>query len=260
MGTASEQGGIWGARAKDWAEANEPAWIPLYDAVLDRLLIGPGARLLDIGCGSGGFLLRAKQRGAEPSGLDASTKLVAIARTRLAPATIEIGEMEALPFADQGFNLVSGINSFQFAGSTLAALGEARRVCRDGGRVAMLVWGRRDACDMLTRIVPVVAALVPPAQRPPTKAPALGETGVLEALLTEAGLARTESVEIAAHLRWPDAKTATRAILSASGRAIRHSGVQKVRSAIADALAPLTAADGGVVLNNVFRLATGFRQ
>ncbi|MGQ0485805.1 MAG: class I SAM-dependent methyltransferase [Hyphomicrobiales bacterium] len=260
MGTASEQGKIWGARAKDWAEANEPVWEPLYDAVLDRLLIGPGTRLLDIGCGAGGFLVRASKRGAEVAGLDASAKLAEIARKRLPGSVIETGEMEALPFPDQAFSLVSGINSIQFAGNVAAALGQARRVCREGGRVAMLVWGRREDCDLLSKVMPAVVALLP--QSPPAAAPppAFAESGVIEALMAEAGLAGAESVEIPSSLGFSDAATASRAILSAAARAIRHSGVKNVRRAVAEALAPLTGADGSVVLNNVFRLATGFRQ
>ena len=260
MGTASEQGEIWGARAADWADANEPAWVPLYDAVLDRLPVGPGTRLLDVGCGAGGFLVRASERGAEAAGLDASAKLAEVARRRLPGSVIATGEMAALPFPDQAFDVVSGINSFQFAGNIVAALGEARRVCRKGGGVAMLVWGRREKCDLLMKVMPAVLALLPkapPAAQPP---PALAEPGVIEALMAEAGLAGAESVEIPGALNFPDAATATCAILSAAARAIRHAGEATVRRAVAEALAPLTGAGGSVVLNNVFRLATGFRQ
>ena len=260
MGTASEQGKVWGARARDWAEANEPAWEPLYDAVLERLLVGPGARLLDIGCGAGGFLVRASNRGAKVAGLDASAKLAAIASHRLPGSVIVTGEMEALPFPDQTFSLVSGINSFQFAGDVAAALDQARRVCRDGGCVAMLVWGRWEGCDLLVKVMPAVLALLPKSPLPAAPPPAFAEPGIIEALMAQSRLAATESVEIASSLRFADAATATRAILSASARAIRHAGVKTVRRAVTEALAPFTGADGSVFLNNVFRLVTGFRQ
>ncbi len=85
-------------------------------------------------------------------GLDASKNLAEIARRRLPGATIEVGEMESLPFADETFDVVTGINSFQFAGDIAAALREARRVCRRSGTVAMLVWGRREDCGVLTSV------------------------------------------------------------------------------------------------------------
>ena len=122
MGTAKQQGEIWGARAEDWASANEPAWTPVFDAVLDSAAVHRGTKMLDIGCGAGGALVLARQRGAEVSGLDGAEALVAIARKRLAGAEIVVGKMEDLPFDDQRFDVVTGINSFQFSGNLVNAL------------------------------------------------------------------------------------------------------------------------------------------
>jgi hypothetical protein len=109
-------------------------------------------------------------------------------------------------------------------------------------------------------VMPAVLALLPQAPPPAAPPPALADPGVIEALMAEAGLAGVESAEIPGALRYADAATATRAVLSAAARAIRHAGVKNVRRAVAEALVPLTGADGSVVINNVFLLATGFRQ
>lgn len=259
MGTAQVQGDIWGARAKDWADLNEPAWAPLFRAVLNRASIRPGIRLLDIGCGSGGALVIARDLGADVSGLDASENLAAIARDRLPGASIKIGEMEELPFDDEMFDVITGINSFQFAGDIVQALREARRVCRHRGTVAMLVWGRRQDCELLTVVMPAVFALLPPAN---TNAPplALAEPGVIEGLMREAGLSALESSELANALAFPDQATAVRAIMSAAARAIRHAGEEAVRRAIAETLARVVRADGSIVFKNHFRLVTARRD
>jgi ubiquinone/menaquinone biosynthesis C-methylase UbiE len=47
--------------------------------------------------------------------------------------------MEDLPFADQVFDAVTGINVFQFASDATKAFAEAARVTRPGGTVTMLV-------------------------------------------------------------------------------------------------------------------------
>lgn len=73
--------GVW---ARDWAELNEPAWRPVFEAALDVAELTSGKLLLDIGCGAGGALVIARRRGAEVTGLDASANLAAIARKRLA--------------------------------------------------------------------------------------------------------------------------------------------------------------------------------
>jgi 2-polyprenyl-3-methyl-5-hydroxy-6-metoxy-1,4-benzoquinol methylase len=70
---------------------------PLYDAVLDRLLVSNGTRLLDTGCGPGGAALIAASRGACLAGLDVARESVEFARERLPKGDFQIGDMEALP-------------------------------------------------------------------------------------------------------------------------------------------------------------------
>ncbi len=78
---------------------------PLYEAVLERGEIGNRTRLLDAGCGAGGFVALAAARSAIVSGFDATPELLAIARRRSPAATIKQGDLESLPFPDGAFNL-----------------------------------------------------------------------------------------------------------------------------------------------------------
>jgi ubiquinone/menaquinone biosynthesis C-methylase UbiE len=50
------------------------------------------------------------------------------------------GDMENLPYPDRKFDVITGLNSFQFAENKVNALREARRVAKDGAKVMMLVW------------------------------------------------------------------------------------------------------------------------
>jgi 2-polyprenyl-3-methyl-5-hydroxy-6-metoxy-1,4-benzoquinol methylase len=82
-GTAGVQGDLWSERARDWAEVMEgwTGWgIPVYRQVLERLRVGTGQYLLDIGCGAGRLCRIAADRGAQVSGIDAAAPLVEIAR------------------------------------------------------------------------------------------------------------------------------------------------------------------------------------
>ena len=56
-----------------------------YRRVLDELRLGPAARVLEIGCGWGGFAEIALRAGHEVTGLTLSTEQLAYARQRLAP-------------------------------------------------------------------------------------------------------------------------------------------------------------------------------
>jgi SAM-dependent methyltransferase len=254
MGTAREQGALWGARAADWAAVNEPAWSDIFATVMERTGVASGTRLLDVGCGAGGALTVARERGAVVAGLDASAPLVGIARGRLPGARIEVGEMEELPFAAGCFDVVTAINAFQFAGNIVKAIAEARRVTREGGTIAMMTWGRRDDCDLLRLVMPMVSALLPPPSAAAAPPLPLAEPGIIEGLMQQAGLRVRESAEFPGALVFPSLDAGVRAIMSAAARSIAHSGEEAVRRAITEALRPLRLADATVRLDNRFRL------
>ncbi len=74
------------ARARDWSEIQERMFVPLYEAVYERLEVGTGTRLLGLGCGSGLALLMAASRGAAVTGVEASSpQRLGLARERLLP-------------------------------------------------------------------------------------------------------------------------------------------------------------------------------
>jgi SAM-dependent methyltransferase len=261
MGTAQIQGELWGAKAAQWVEFQEPVQRPMYDEVLARLGVGRGTKLLDVGCGSGGALVAAHERGAEVAGLDASEALVALARKRLPDARIEIGEMEELPFADVAFDAVTGFNSFQFAGDAARALREAARVCRPGGAVAVLIWGPVEESDIPRAIVPKLGPLMPSG---PAKGPSpfdWTEPERMEGLMQQAGLNPAERGEVACAFAYADVATAWRANSAAAPfvRAARHSGDERLRAAFVDAVKGFVQKDGAVVLSNKFRWIIGRR-
>ncbi len=260
MGTAKQQGEIWGARAPDWATANEPAWNEVFEKVLEGAGVRHGSHVLDIGCGAGGALVLARQRGADVAGLDAAGALVAVARNRLPGARIEIGEMEELPFANESFDVVTGINSFQFAGDMVGALSEAGRVCRKPGTVAMMVWGKREDCDLLTKVMPSIFALLPPPSPDALPPLPLADRGVIEGMMVNAGLKPKDAIEFSAPLEFADSEVAVRAVMSASARAIAHVGEKRVKLAVEDALRSATRGDGSVRLDNRFRLVLASPQ
>src|SRR6201993_2050168 len=125
-GSAERWGRLWGARPADWA-LSEDLQTPTYEEALRRVALAPGQRVLDVGCGVGSFLQLVAGRGAQPFGLDASEALIEFARPRLPAAEFRVGEMEALPYDDDTFDLVTGFNAFFFADDFLAALREAGR-------------------------------------------------------------------------------------------------------------------------------------
>lgn len=254
MGTASVQGPLWGARAQDWADIQEGQSAVLFEAILERAGVGDGTKLLDVGCGAGTLCAMAAKRGANVSGFDASENLLAIARERMPGADFRQGDMEDLPYPDNFFDVVTGVNSFQFAASSENALREAGRVTRDGGLVAIAVWGRPQECEADAMLDAVFALLPPPPAGKPASTP-LWADGALEALAERSGLRPVgNAVEVDCPWDYPDEQTAVRGILSSalSTLAVREVGEEKVRETIAAAITPFRKPSGAYRIRNRF--------
>jgi SAM-dependent methyltransferase len=253
-GSAEVQGKLWGARADDWAQYQEPLSAPLFERVLDVAGVGPRTQYLDLGTASGIAASFAARRGARVSGLDASTELIEIARGRVPEGDFRVGEIEDLPYADGTFDVVTGFNSFQYATQPVEAIREAARVTKPGGIVVAAVWGREQDCEAVA-ILRALASQLPP---PPPGAPgpfALSADGALEALLREAGIEPFATEDVPTPWSYDSRETAVRAHLSSgpAARAIEHSGERSVREAIAAVIAPFALPDGGYELRNSFR-------
>jgi SAM-dependent methyltransferase len=249
-GSAERWGPLWGAHPRDWA-ASEEQQIPTYEAAIHHAEMAAGQRILEIGCGSGVFLRAAADRGAHVVGIDASAALIKVAQMRVPEAELAVGDMQFLPDADDAFDAVAGFNSFFFAADMVAALREAGRVAKPGAPIVIQVWGQPTRCD-LTAMKSALAELLPApdAQGPPP--PALWETGVLERIATEAGLAPTEVFDISWAYEFPSESTLAHAMLAPGMivELVRILGEAAVRTAIIESLAPYRSSNGRYRLQN----------
>lgn len=248
----TESGRAWGESAVDWAYLFEPYARPANEQVFDRLGVGEGTQLLDIACGSGYAAAVAAGRGAEVSGVDASEALIAIARARSPQADLRVGDMFALPFADDSFDAASSFNGI-WKGCE-AALVEARRVVRPGGLVGFTFWGSPKRMGLL----PYFAALVQLSQQDHAAATLdqgdTGRPGVAEEMVADAGLELVHRGAATVVNEWPDLDVAVQALCAAgpSRPAVREHGRQVVADAFATALAPLVQDGAGLRISSEF--------
>ncbi len=97
-----------------------------------------GQRMLDLGCGEGRFCRMLAERGAAVTGIDPIAEMIGASRARGSSGdSYLIAGAEALPFAGAAFDLavsyITLVDIFDYA----AAIREAARVLRPGGRFAV---------------------------------------------------------------------------------------------------------------------------
>ena len=131
--------------------------------VVEAVGLEPGMQALDVACGSGNATIPAARAGARVTGADFSPDLLAIARERAADAMVEIewveADVEQLPFADGSFDRVISTFGHMFAPDHERTAAEMKRVCREGGAIAVCCWTPQGA---IGRMFGMVAELVPP--------------------------------------------------------------------------------------------------
>ena len=173
-----------------FSDDNLAFWVP---RLIAAAAIGSNSRVLDVGCGTGGFAREiARLTSAHVTGYDASERFIDFARERDAAGAVEwmVGDAEQLPFPTTSFDRVLlSLVLHQLARPT-AAVREGFRVLRPGGLVLVRTIAPEDAVRRIPeRYLPAMAAA------DAARLPAVDE---VTAWLEEAGFA---AVTFERHLR-----------------------------------------------------------
>jgi ubiquinone/menaquinone biosynthesis C-methylase UbiE len=262
----------WSKAGEDWtrwSEAPGAAAQWLNEPLLDLAKIAPGQRVLDLACGAGEPAL-AISRLLEGRGTLVATDLalpMLIATRQRAQRAGTSGvifcgaEMERLPFAAAHFDRVVSRLGIMFCSSPHAALAEARRVLRPGGRIALAVWGDLEANAIFevlhhtlsTFFLEAYEAREPAAFR-------FASPGSLTALAREVGFEGVEEHEVRAAREAPGSGQFWQAPLEMSFGYLVRDLPKGVRVALDEALAAdfaLRLAKTGGLLHNCARIVAG---
>jgi len=249
-----EAGRGWGARGTEWAYLVEPYALPANELLFDRLAVAAGVRLLDIACGSGFAASVAARRGAVVSGIDASEQLTTIAAARTPSGDFQAGDMFALPFPDDSFDVATSFNGIWK--DCEGALEEARRVLVPQGRFGVTFWGRFERLGLMPYFLKVIE--LSPASHA-TASMEQGDTqNVIEDMLGATGFGLVERGTVDVVNEWPDVSTAVRALAGAgpSAPAIEAVGYEEFCGALAEVIDPLYVDGLGVRIASEFGWVT----
>ncbi|MGH3242090.1 MAG: class I SAM-dependent methyltransferase [Spirillospora sp.] len=212
-----QQAEAWnGYEGRHWADHHDR-----YDAMnsafnevlLDAAAIGPGGRVLDIGCGNGQVTrLAARQaRLGGATGVDLSGPMLARARALaeeedVRNVTFEQGDVQVYPFTEGAFDTAVSRFGVMFFADPVAAFANVRGALREGGRLAFLSMAPLGETDLGT----ILAALtVFPTREEfvaghhgPHGPLSLSEPARVEEILTGAGFGDVACRRVEAEQNW----------------------------------------------------------
>jgi hypothetical protein len=117
---------------------------PEAERFVARMGLEPGARVLDIACGTGNVTIRLARRGAMVTGLDMMPHPLEEARARAAREGLRIrfdeGFAETLPYPHGSFDVLVSMFGIMFSPLPATVVSEMARVLRPGGRLALANW------------------------------------------------------------------------------------------------------------------------
>ena len=137
------------------------------EALVQRLGITKGLKVLDLGCGDGTTALPAAKLGADVLGVDIARNLVEAGNKRAAEqgltnCTFQEGDASNLqPLPDHAFDLVVSIFGAMFAPKPFDVAKEMVRVTRPGGRIVMGNWIPNDP-TLVAQILRISSSYTPP--------------------------------------------------------------------------------------------------
>ena len=137
---------LWGEHVHHgyWASGHETpgeAVDALADLVADRLELGPGERLVDIGCGYGATAARlARMHGVHVTGLTLSAEQAKVATARPGALGFEVRDWLDNGLPDAAFDRAYAIESSEHMVDKPLFFAEAARVLRPGGRLVVCAW------------------------------------------------------------------------------------------------------------------------
>jgi len=183
----------------------------LTEGILEAARLFPGARVLDLASGVGDPSLSIAEA-VGPSGHVTATDLgpgmiglaEELARTKgLSNIEFRVADVEALPFPDESFDVVTCRLGVMFFPDQLKAFRECLRVLRHRGRVAFVVWGRREQAFLGTTVGILTKYIeMPPPDPDAPHAFMFGERGLLKSRLEAAGFAQVSEEVRTVPGRW----------------------------------------------------------
>ncbi|MGD7732053.1 class I SAM-dependent methyltransferase [Propionibacteriaceae bacterium G57] len=143
----------------------------LGESLVEASGITAGEQVLDVAAGAGNASLPAARRGARVTASDLSDRLLEECDRRARAEGLDIdcvpGDVEALPFDDDSFDVITSSVGVMFAPHHQQSADEIVRVARPGGRIALASWTPAGFIGRVFATMKPFAPTPPPGAQPP---------------------------------------------------------------------------------------------
>ncbi|MCP5024833.1 MAG: methyltransferase domain-containing protein [Actinomycetia bacterium] len=266
---------LWNsATGQHWAEQADQldAMIrPLGERVMDILEVGPGDRVLDVGCGAGATTLELARRVGPTGtvlGIDISEPLLDLARQRSDESGAFVGfervDAQTAVLPEHGYDAIFSRFGVMFFSDPVAAFRNLTRALADGGRFGFVAWREPGENPWVTVPARVLRDRLSPRAEPGQPSPfAFSDRNRVQEILDDARLARVriEPLDMTISVGDGTIRGAVETMLAIMDPRIDPDvpgDGEKVRDLLAEALSDLVV-DGGVEVGAAAWLVTAMR-
>ena len=270
-----------------WNQQAGPTWVavqslidqqirPLGRLAMERAALGPGLRVLDVGCGCGDTTIELAKRvapGGEAHGVDISAPMLTRAAqqaraAQVSNARFELADAQTSEHPAGHFDVLFSRFGVMFFAEPIVAFSNLRQALRAGGRLVFVCWQAMMENPWMG--VPMMAALqhLPPPPIPAPGAPgpfAFADPDRVREILAGAGFSDValESVRMPLSIGGGNDLDATVDFVLRMGptaRALREADdpalQPHVAASVREALAPYQTAEGGVMMDSASWIVT----
>lgn len=218
-------------------------WARFGRSTVERLDLRPGQHILDVCCGSGASAIPAAERVAPDgsvTGIDLSENLLRLARDKartlgLKNTEFRVGDMLALPFGEQQFDVVVCVFGIFFVPDMAAAARSLWRVLRSGGKLSITTWGPRFFEPANTAFWNAVREVRPDLYKGFNPWDRICDPPAVRALLRESGIEHADVIAQAGEHPIPDPQAWWTAVLGSGYRGTLEQLEPRQRDQVRDA-------------------------
>jgi ubiquinone/menaquinone biosynthesis C-methylase UbiE len=182
----------WDLVANGYAETTMQMLAQYAEEAIAASRLKPGAAILDVACGPGTLALMVAREAGSVHGIDFSAPMLDIFKQHIEQhghknITIQHGDAQALPYADNTFDAAFSMFGLMFFPDRCKGFTEIHRTLKPGGSIAVTSWAPIDRSPAMQTMFGAIRAINPNIPEPQKSIDTLENPDVFKQEMLDAG-------------------------------------------------------------------------